>query len=261
MRLALISDIHGNLVALDAVLEDIRHQDVDEIICLGDVAAIGPQPKETLGRLREIGCQVVMGNSDAELLQLESSYRSGRDQVDRRTQEVVSWCRSQLLAEDLSYIRSFPPTVERSLGPDVTLLCFHGSPRSYNDMIMWTTLAAELDQMVTAVQAMVLAGGHTHVQMVRRHRDMMIVNAGSVGLPYDKNPWSGEVPQEEIRFAEWAEYALVTYREGSLGVELRRVELDLEEVAGAAFKTGRPYARQWAAAWTERIPLLASLTG
>jgi putative phosphoesterase len=260
MRVALISDIHGNLVALETVLDDIRGEEVDEIICLGDVAAIGPEPHETLGGLRKLDCRCVMGNTDAELLQIEPAYHSGREEVDRRTQEVVAWCRAQLSPGDFDHIRSFQPTVECQLDSNMTLLCCHGSPKSYSDIILWTTPAAELDQMLGEVHATVLAGGHTHVQMVRRHRELMIVNAGSVGLPYDQNPWSDEVPQEDVRFAEWAEYALVSCRGRNLSVELRRVQLDLAQVADAAFKAGRPYAKQWVAAWADRVPLLASFT-
>ncbi|MBI3286567.1 MAG: metallophosphoesterase family protein [Chloroflexi bacterium] len=68
MRVAIFSDIHGNLVALEAILAEIERERVDQMICLGDVAATGPQPAETLHRLRELNCPVVMGNTDARFL-------------------------------------------------------------------------------------------------------------------------------------------------------------------------------------------------
>ncbi|MCB0291188.1 MAG: metallophosphoesterase, partial [Calditrichaeota bacterium] len=75
MKIALISDIHGNLTALEAVLADIRRRGADRIICLGDLATLGPQPREVIARLRELDCPGIMGNHDAALLHLEAAAR------------------------------------------------------------------------------------------------------------------------------------------------------------------------------------------
>ena len=86
MRTALIADIHGNLVALDAVLSDIERRRVDRVVCLGDVAATGPQPCEAIDRIAEIGCDVVMGNTDEWLI--EPRDESIEDDDTRRIVEI-----------------------------------------------------------------------------------------------------------------------------------------------------------------------------
>lgn len=251
MKIAVISDIHGNFIALEAVLADLAGE-ADRIICLGDVAVVGPQPQETVRRLRSLGCVVVMGNADAELLRAgaEEGRRGGHSLASLPHQEALArWCWRQLSSEDIDYMKSFRPTVACELGVGVSLLCFHGSPHSYDDIITSTTPVDELDRMLAGHQAEILAGGHTHVQMLRRHRDMIVLNPGSVGLPYDRNPWSGEVPQEEVRLAPWAEYARIVVGSRSIGVEFRRVPLDVERVANEAVGSGRPDESEWVRSW------------
>ncbi len=251
MKIAVISDIHGNFVALEAVLADLAGE-ADRIICLGDVAVVGPQPRKTVKCLRSLGCAVVMGNADAELLRAgaEESRQGNQSLGSRPHQEaLIRWCLRQLSSEDIDYIKSFRPTVAIELGPGVSLLCFHGSPRSYDDILMSTTPVDELNRMLIGHRAEILAGGHTHVQMLRRHRDMIVLNPGSVGLPYNKNPWSGEVPREEVRLAPRAEYALIVVGSRSIGVEFRRVPLDVERVANAAVGSGRPDESEWVRSW------------
>jgi predicted phosphodiesterase len=128
MRLALISDIHGNLIALDTVLHDIELLHPDRIVCLGDVA-FGPQPLETTQRLMAVGCPVVMGNSDERLLHPGVPQRPEEENA-QRIEEIVFWCREQLSQTELDYLRTFQPTMEFSLSTDIALLCFHGSPRN-----------------------------------------------------------------------------------------------------------------------------------
>jgi hypothetical protein len=142
MKIALIADIHANLVSFEAVLADVERANVDQVICLGDVAATGPQPRETLGRLRTLGCPVIMGNADAWLLNPQPPDDTGAEA--RMTFEISRWCAEQLLDEDLEYIRTFHTTLEVSLGERGTLLCFHGSPRSYDEIIVATTSEVHL---------------------------------------------------------------------------------------------------------------------
>ncbi len=126
MRIGLIADIHGNLIALESVLSELKQDEVDRIICLGDVAALGPQPHEVIERLRELNCPVVMGNTDDWYLQ---PIPEGDDEL----REIVQWGLQQFTDSDLDYLRSFQPVIEMTLDADVKLLCYHGSPRSYND--------------------------------------------------------------------------------------------------------------------------------
>ncbi len=130
LTVALVADIHGNLAAFDAVLDALKAEPSDQIVCLGDVAATGPQPREVLRRLRELGCPVVMGNADAELLDV-APPGAATDEESRRIAEISRWCATQLDDADRAFLASFQPTVEISLREERCLLCCHGSPRSY----------------------------------------------------------------------------------------------------------------------------------
>ena len=234
MRLALISDLHGNLIAFDTVLDDVDRSRPDAVVCLGDVAATGPQPHETVERLRDLGCPVVMGNADAELLRPPLRPVPPKETEDRqRIREIDHWCAARLSSEDLEYLRGFRPTIRYALGAENDLLCFHGSPRSYDDAITVTTPDTDLDRLLSGHEATVMAGGHTHEQFVRRHRDSTFLNPGSVGL----NP-------------PFAEYAMVGSTGGHLSIELRRLPLPLEKVRRAALDSGMPHAGWWADFWT-----------
>src|SRR6266536_1668128 len=122
-RLALISDIHGNCVGLDAVLADATVHGAGGIVCLGDVAAGGPQPREVIRRLRQVGCRAVRGNADGWLL---DGLPPGRSEATRRLGDVVSWACALLTADERVYLATLPPTLTIAVG-DWTLLCCHGS--------------------------------------------------------------------------------------------------------------------------------------
>src|SRR5215208_2647207 len=164
MRLGLIADIHGNLPALEKVLAELQRERVDEIVCLGDVA-VGPQPVETLERLQTLGCPTSMGNWDACML-------GETPEVDGELAEMLvnacTWSTEQISPAHAEYIRGFKDTLEIRLDEELTLLAFHGSPRSYDDEIFSTTPDEELESMLAGHDATVFAGGHTHFQMFRR---------------------------------------------------------------------------------------------
>jgi len=239
MRVALISDIHGNLVSLEAVLADIDREKVDQIVCLGDVAVLGPQPHEVLARLRAFDCACVMGNHDLDLLVPDLT-----NEVEPWVTEVTAWCVDQLSASDLDYVRSFRPLIEIPLGDQRTLLCYHGSPRSSADRILSTTPAEEVEGMLAGHRATVMAGGHNHVQMVRQHKDMWVVDVGSVGQSLEQMPFEG-MP----RLLPWAGYAIVNWARDVLSVELRRVSIDLDRVKRAAWASDMPGAGDWVSWW------------
>lgn len=244
MRVALISDIHGNLVAFDAVLEDIARAQVDRIVCLGDVAAFGPQPDETVSRLGELGCPVVMGDADATLL---TPLPPADDELLHRLQEIDAWSAARLSPENRAFLASFAPTVSLDL-EGVALLCYHGSPRAYSDPIRATTSDDDLAQMLSGTEACIYAGGHTHLQLLRRFRETLVLNPGSVGLAYDRAPAPG-VP---VRNPSWGEYALLTVEDGGrLAVDLRRVPFSVAALKEAAHANAMPYTDWWCAEWNE----------
>ena len=241
-RLALISDIHGNLVALEAVLADIAARGIARIVCLGDIAATGPQPHEVARRIRELGCPVVMGNTDAWLL--EPAPRENPDDTGRVIDEIDLWCAEQLSADDRALLASFAPTVTVSLDGGKRLLCYHGSPRSYFDRISPDTPNEQIAEWLAGTDADLYAGGHTHVQMLRRYQKSLLINPGSVGMPVNPT-WPGP----DMRNPAWAEYAVVECDGERLSVALQRVPFDTAALVGVARSCGMPHADVWSADW------------
>lgn len=244
VRTALLSDIHGNAVALAALVADLAVRPVDEVVCLGDVAQGGAQPVEVIDRLVELGWPVVLGNADAFLLDPDA----GAEPATERLLAVRQWSVARLGPERLERIRSFSATVETSLAGGRRLLAFHGSPSSYDDIILPATEEERFRALLGETEATVLAGGHVHVPFVRRSRDRLFVNPGSVGLGYDH-----EQPPDDFRFDAWACYAVVTTEDDDrLEVALRRVPFEWEEVVRAIRASGIPHGEDPARRWTPR---------
>src|SRR5690349_3325281 len=113
MRLALIADIHGNLVALETVLQELAQEGIDQILCLGDVGSLGPQPHEVIARLRQLGCRGVLGNTDAWLLAPSAADALAAE--DRQVVTLNAWCAAQLTPEDRAYLQALPLWLELPL--------------------------------------------------------------------------------------------------------------------------------------------------
>jgi len=132
MRLAIISDIHGNYEALKAVVNDIRSSTADKIVCLGDVATLGPQPNEVIQLLRSMDCSSITGNHESALFDMKHALRY---KIARSVIPVLEWCKKKLSSDDLKFLDSFSPDLKVSLSPKNKLFCFHGSPKSNYEVI------------------------------------------------------------------------------------------------------------------------------
>ena len=243
MRVGLISDIHGNLPALEAVLDDLELQQLDRVICLGDIC-FGPQVHECLGRVRELGCPVILGNWDNWSLE---GFPAADDPVTMMLYEIGRWWAEQLTDEDRAFVRTFSPTLEVPLDDAPPLLCFHGSPRSFTDWILASTPDDDLEDMFVGVEATVLLGGHTHLQMLRRYGPSMIVNPGSVGQPFSQ--WW----PREIRVGRWAEYGVIDIDGPRVDVELRRVPYDVDALLRHLAGSAMPHQRWWIDSWDTTV--------
>jgi putative phosphoesterase len=230
-RIALISDIHANEVALRAVLAEIRRNGVDQVICLGDVATLGPQPNAVIEILGELGCRCIMGNHDEFLLDAELVHTySGAPQVVAS----IDWSRCCLSRVELDFLGSFERSCEITLAKS-TVQFFHGSPRSHMEDILASTPPEALDAMLAGTTATILVGGHTHIQMLRQHHGRLLVNPGSVGLPF-KDYVGGRAPT----ILSHAEYAIIEESDGAIGVSLQRVLLDKDKLRQAQSDTDHP---------------------
>jgi putative phosphoesterase len=240
MRIALISDIHGNLPALEAVLQRLDDETVDRIICLGDVA-VGPWPSETVKRVDTLDCATIVGNWDAWML--DGVPPCGDSEAGKKLLEMGSFWADQLDEDDRALMRRATPDLQVEIDGS-RLVFFHGSPRSYNEPILPATTTEELTHMLLRLGAPITVLGHTHVQMVRRLPFTLIVNPGSVGLPFL------EWPVAAARVARWAEYGILDYADdGQVSVELHRTPYDAQAVIDYTLASGVPHAEWWTACW------------
>jgi predicted phosphodiesterase len=207
--LALVSDIHGNDTALAVVVAELERLGIERVVCLGDAIQGGDQPREVLDRLAVLGWPVILGNADAFVLEVPED---SPEPVTEAQLEKREWTLAQLEPHHLDQIRAFAPTLDVELDGGLTLRAFHGSPHSYDDVVLPETPDAQAERAFGGSGVDVLAGGHTHLQWTRYVDGALYVNPGSVGLAYDR---FADPPQP----VPVAEYAIVTG--GS--VEFRRI--------------------------------------
>lgn len=248
MRLALISDIHGNAIAFRAVLDQLDRHAIDQIICLGDAIATGPQPAECVELLRQRQIPTIMGNADAWLI--DPQRDPDADNFHRFIEEVDLWCRAQLSDADLAFIEQFQPTIEHGLSATHTLLAYHGSPRSFNEAIRAETAADTLDEFLPEAHISIMAGGHIHQPFLRRYLDLTILNPGAVGLGYQHE----RVTRKPINIG-WAEYAILEVKEnlpeeaGNLKIVFCRLPYSVEALKKVTRDSTMPQAERWLEGW------------
>ena len=165
MRIALLADVHANLVPLEAVTEDAHRRGAESVVCLGDALDVGCQPRQVLSLLRDFGCLFTMGNHDQAVL---DPARASELNIPKHLMPGLEWTADSLSAQDAEFVRGIPQKVELELGDGLTFCGFHGSLRKLCDLVLPTTPEEVLSQWFAGIAAEVLAGGHTHQQMYRR---------------------------------------------------------------------------------------------
>jgi putative phosphoesterase len=233
-RIALLSDIHGSELALRRVLDAISESGVDQIACLGDVATLGPRPHEVLAMVHDNCDHLILGNHDEYLFDVATIRSHTSSPLIVR---AIEQCRSCLGATELAFVKSFARSIAVPLSTTGSLLLFHGSPDSNNRDLLSETPDAELANQLGLHDATVMAGGHTHVQMLRQHRGHWLVNPGSVGLPFER--FVAGAPPTVMAHAE---YAMVEARDGSVSVTLHRVPLDRAALLASVSTWDNPLA-------------------
>ena len=218
-RVAALYDVHGNLPALEAVLAE-RDVQAADIVLVGGDAVVGPFPCETLDALLGLGERAVFirGNTDRAL---------GEPAADDPWADRNAWVRDRLGDEGVATVTAWPETLTLEVdGLGSTLFC-HGSPRSDTEILTRLTPPERLRRILASAAADVVVCGHTHVQFDRHFARKRLVNAGSVGMPYEGEPG-----------ARWA----------LLGpdVELRRTAYDVEAAAERVRASGLPGAGEFA---------------
>ncbi len=231
MKIAILSDIHGNVVALEAVLKDLQRQgNADHIVVPGDIFAFGPAPNEVLTVLQQLpNARFLMGNTDRYLL--EGTYPSTPGSDDWQDKLLLSfrWTAERLGRDGLRFLETIPfSQVIQDGGRQ--LLAVHGSPKSDEDGLTVRTTAGDLEGMPIDPRVAIIACGHTHVPMDRIIGGVRVVNAGSVGLPFDGDPRACYVVISNLAANGY----------GPVQVEFRRVAYDVEKAVEQFYAVNYP---------------------
>lgn len=234
MRIAALYDIHGNLPALEAVLDEVRRARVDRIVVGGDVVP-GPMVREAFARLRALDVPVdfLYGNCEFAVLAAHAGRESGY-KLPAEVLATLRWTAHHLDAHELAFIATWPKTVSIHIdGIGDTLFC-HGTPRDENEIFTNLTPEDIVEPMFDGVTASLVVCGHTHMQFDRTIGRTRIVNAGSVGMP----------------FQDPGAYWLLL----GPGVELRHTAYDLDAAVARVRATGYPDAEDFAARYVLQPP-------
>lgn len=215
-KYAFLSDIHGNAIALEAVLEDIQSQNVDEIFVLGDLCYRGPEPKRALQLVQALDAKVIKGNADEWVVR---GVHQG--EVPEQMLEMMNierdWCKAQLNEEDLSYLEELPTDLEITLPNGTAIYAFHATPTSLFEVVLPDTDPTILmAKMMSSSDANLYIYAHIHSPYVRYFNGKCIANLGSVGLPFDGQPF--------------ASYAIVEEKQDQFSISIQRVPYDIERV-------------------------------
>jgi putative phosphoesterase len=192
VTVAALYDVHGNLPALEAVLADVPG---DAVILVGGDVTAGPLPAETLERLRGLGDRVrwIRGNADRELTPSEPGLAPA---------DVIGWVREQHTDEQIAFLHGLPERLELDVDGVGQVLFCHATPQNDTDIFLESTPEEAVAPAFAGVDADLVVCGHTHMQFSREIAGIRVVNAGSVGMPYDDEPgayWLALGPEVEHR--------------------------------------------------------------
>lgn len=221
MKIAVFSDIHSNLPALQAVMQDIEAQKPDRLICLGDLVGYAPFPNEVVSLVRALDIPVVMGNYDQgvgnDLDDCGCAYKT--DEEKALGNISLEWTKKVTTPENKSYLRNLLPRYQIAAG-GYQVLFVHGSPRRINEYLFPERPASSLLHVMASETANILVCGHTHQPFSRMVQNIWFINDGSVGRPKD---------------GDWrAAWVLLRLKEGQpLQVDFRRCTYDWQSLKGA----------------------------
>lgn len=220
MRIAVISDVHGNLAALEAVLEAIAREGVDRLVVAGDVVVGAPDSLACWNLVRSLGYPLLRGNHERYLFDLNTEQAGPEWNSERFG--PVQWASRRFDSGDLAAMRSLPLCLRLPEAPD--LLIVHASPRSDRDAVTEDTSEEQLDEIFSGVSETLVVRGHNHLPAARVWGGRTVVTAGSVGLPLDGTTT--------------AKYLLLEHEQGAWRYLRRETRYDVSETVARFLETG-----------------------
>ncbi|KUO77399.1 MAG: serine/threonine protein phosphatase [Desulfosporosinus sp. BRH_c37] len=219
MKVAIISDIHANVIALKAVLKDIEEQQVDSIYCVGDLVGYAPFPNEVIDLIKEKNIPTVMGNYDDGIAY--QRFICGCDYKDAEAEALgyqsIAWTKRHTSEESKEFLRNLPKEIQVNIAGK-RLLLVHGSPNRLNEYVTEEISEDYASELITLAGTDILICGHTHLPFTMVLKDKLLINVGSVGKPKHGDPH--------------ALYALISV-ERDVKVDFRKVPYDYEAMAMA----------------------------
>jgi len=214
VRIAFIADVHANMIAFEAVLNEIDRLDIERIICAGDAVGYYPYPNETIELLRSRGILSILGNHDRAVIRINPVG------MNRIAAEAVLWTAKYIKAENVDYLKELKSKLRIEID-SIPIGIYHGSPRDDDEYLYEVDASGELLEMC---DCRMLVVGHTHIPFVKRLRDGMVLNPGSVGQPRDGDPRA----------------SFLTLDSESETTEIRKVEYDIASVERKVTEAGLP---------------------
>jgi putative phosphoesterase len=226
MRLAIISDIHANWHALQAVWADVERQHLDAVYCLGDLVGYGAFPNEVVAFIRQMRIPTVMGNYDEGVgFDMDDCGCAYRDRASREHgQQSLMWTRANTTDENKAFLRDLPMQI-RLEEQRPRMLLVHGSPRRINEYLYEDRPKESFERLAKLAGSDVLCYGHTHLPYFKQVGKTLFINTGSVGKPKDGDRRAGYVLLEMGRNPR---------------PNIRRVAYDVEAAAAAVRQSGLP---------------------
>jgi len=224
MKIAVISDIHSNILALENVLKDIKSKKVDLTVCLGDLVGYCTFPNEVINLIRERNIVTIMGNYDEavgnEMLVCGCDYPDPKDAESSCLS--LNWTIDNITEENKKFLRELPSSLNLNF-KEKSITFIHGSPRRINEYLKENS--EEAKEVMESLREDVLVCAHTHEAYYKRYGNKLLINSGSVGKPKTGNPKSN--------------YVIMEVRD-EVKVEIIEVDYDFEKIARAIEESGLP---------------------
>ncbi len=219
MKVAVLSDIHSNLDALETVLATLPAY--DDLLCLGDLVGYGPQPNEVVERLQSLNpAAVLMGNHDYAVATGDTEGFSQHASV------AVDWTRRRIKRENLDYLSNLHPEAKLEIS-GISIALFHGSPKDPLTEYIFPGIPEPVaKKLIQTGGGRLVLLGHTHMPMLYLFEGEMLANPGSVGQPRDGDPR--------------ASFAILTVSGGKFSFDIKRIEYDIDSVASKIVRAGLP---------------------
>ncbi len=226
MRVAILSDIHANITALEAVLDDLTRQDAEAVYCLGDLVGYAPFPNEVIDRIQSDAVPTIVGNYDDGVgFDRDECGCAYRDPEEQRLGDMsLQWTKKRVPAERKAFLRSLVPEI-RFEADGKRFRLVHGSPRRMNEYLFEDRPLSSFQRLAATSETDVLVFGHTHKPYTKRVDNVLFLNAGSIGKPKDGDPRACYVVLDTA---------------GDVNVEFRRIRYDVHKVATAIRESELP---------------------